>query len=76
MTMNRVLACRSCLALRLQPDLGQAATSAEPIAQREAAAAMSHGMDPLAQSHCYFPFAFSHAFRARLALYSGSVAYR
>jgi hypothetical protein len=28
-------------------------------------------------SHRYFPFAFSHAFRAiRLALYSGSVAYR
>ncbi|WP_154073444.1 hypothetical protein [Bradyrhizobium erythrophlei] len=44
---------------RLEPDLDQAATSAEPVAQREAASAMSHGMDPLVQSHCFFHFAFS-----------------
>jgi hypothetical protein len=67
----------SFILLLPSPELDNAATSAEPIAQREAAAAMSHGMDPLAQSRCYFLFAFSHAFRAiRLALYSGSVAYR
>src|ERR1700732_3011730 len=42
-----------------QPELDQAAPSAEPVAQREATAALSHGMDPLAQSHCYSPLAFS-----------------
>src|ERR1700730_15372619 len=42
------------LLLPLQPELHHAAAAAEPVAQREAAA-MSHGMDPLAQSHCYFP---------------------
>jgi hypothetical protein len=43
----------------LQPELDQAAIAAKPFAQREATAALSHGMDPLVQSHCYFPFAFS-----------------
>ena len=43
--------------LRLQPELGQAA--AEPVTQREATAATSHGLDPPAQSHCYFPLALS-----------------
>jgi hypothetical protein len=45
--------------LRLQRELDQAAIAAKPFAQREATAAVSHGMDPLVQSHCYFPFAFS-----------------
>ena len=45
--------------LRLQPELDQAA--AEPVAQREATAATSHGLDPPAQSHCYFPLALSRA---------------
>jgi hypothetical protein len=45
--------------LHLQPELDQDAPSAEPVAQREATAALSHGMDPLVQSHCYFPFTFS-----------------
>ena len=31
---------------------------AEPVAQREATAAVSHCVDPLVQSHCYFPFTF------------------
>ena len=43
---------------RLQPELDQAAIAAKPFAQREATAALSHGI-PLVQSHCYFPFAFS-----------------
>ncbi len=46
-------------ALRPQPELDYPATAAEPVAQREATAALSHGMDPLVQSHCYFPFTFS-----------------
>jgi hypothetical protein len=44
--------------LRLQPELDQGAPSAEPLAQREATAALSHGMDPLVQPHHHFPFAF------------------
>ena len=43
----------------LQPELDQAAIAAKPFAQREATAALSHGIDPLVQSHRYFPFAFS-----------------
>jgi hypothetical protein len=43
---------------RLQPELDQAVIAAKPSAQREATAALSHGMDPLVQSHCYFPFTF------------------
>jgi hypothetical protein len=50
---------RISFALRLQPELDQAAIAAKPAAQREATAALSHGMDPLVQSHCYFPFTFS-----------------
>jgi hypothetical protein len=46
------------LTLRLQPDLDQAAARAEPVAQREAPPALSHGMDPLVQPHRHFPFAF------------------
>ena len=46
--------------LRLQLDPDQAA--AEPVAQREAPAATSHGTDPPAQSHCYFLLAFSPLF--------------
>jgi len=42
-----------------QRELDYPATAAEPVAQREATAALSHGMDPLVQSHCYFPFTFS-----------------
>jgi len=39
--------CQSLRPLRLQgPLLDHAATSAEPVAQREAAAALSHGVDP------------------------------
>jgi hypothetical protein len=45
-------------ALHLQPELDQAAARAESVPQRAATAAMSHGMDPLVQSHRYFPFAF------------------
>jgi hypothetical protein len=50
---------RRGLFLRLQPQLDQAAIAAKPFAQWEATAALSHGMDPLVQSHCYFPFALS-----------------
>src|SRR5438067_2442602 len=49
--------------LRLQPELNQAAARAEPVAQREATAALSHGMDPPVQSHCYLPFAFGRSTR-------------
>jgi hypothetical protein len=44
--------------LHLQPEPDQAAARAEPVAQREAPAALSHGMDPLVQPHRHFPFAF------------------
>jgi hypothetical protein len=39
------------LAFRFQPELDQAATAAEPVTHREPTAAVSHGMDPLVQSH-------------------------
>jgi hypothetical protein len=39
--------------LRIQPELDQAAIAAKPFAERDATAALSHGMDTLVQSHCY-----------------------